>query len=72
MLKPHTNRVRTPAVDPRKKANEANQGLTVHLLLELACLFTLLDLLGFQGLNPCPVLTNLHGEPGGHALGLYL
>jgi hypothetical protein len=30
-------------VDPRKKANEANKGLTVHMLLEFARLLALLD-----------------------------
>jgi hypothetical protein len=59
-------------VDHRKKANEANQSLTVHLLLEFVRLFALLDRLGLQGLDPCPVLTKLHGEPGRHVLGLYL
>jgi hypothetical protein len=39
------------AVNPRKKGGEANQGLTVHLLLEFAHLLALLDRLGLQGLN---------------------
>jgi hypothetical protein len=59
-------------VDPGKKADEVNQGLSVHLLLEFAHPHTLLDRLSLQGLDPCPVLTNLHGEPGEHVLGLHL
>jgi hypothetical protein len=59
-------------VYPGKKVNEANQGVTVHLLLEFVHHLTLLDHLGLQGLNPCPVLTDLHGEPGRHILGLGL
>jgi hypothetical protein len=32
----------------------------------------LLDHLSLQGLDPRPVLTNPHSEPGRHILGLYL
>jgi hypothetical protein len=59
-------------VDPGKKADEANQGLTAHLLMEFVHPLMLLDRLGLQGLDPCPLRTNLHGNPGGHVLGLYL
>jgi hypothetical protein len=59
-------------VDPRKKEDEANKGLTVHPLLEFACLLTLQDHLGLKGLKPCPVLTDLHGEPDRHILSLGL
>jgi hypothetical protein len=38
-------------VNPRKKGGEANQGLSVHLLLEFAHLLALLDRLSLQGLN---------------------
>jgi hypothetical protein len=76
VVKTYANRTSTmskhQAVDPTKKVNEANQGVTVHLLLEFVHLLALLDRLGLQGLNPCPVLTDLHGEPDRHILGLGL
>jgi hypothetical protein len=59
-------------MDPGKKEDEANKGLTVHPLLEFACLLALQDHLGLQGLKPCPVRTDLHSEPGRHILGLGL
>jgi hypothetical protein len=70
--KSNTNHVRTPTVNPRQKADKANQGLINYLLLEFARLLALLDRLGLQGLNPCSVLIDLHNEPGGHILGLGL
>jgi hypothetical protein len=38
-------------VDLRRRADKANQGLTVHLFLEFACLIVLLDYLSLQRLE---------------------
>jgi hypothetical protein len=55
-----------------RKTTRQTRGLTIHLLLELACLLALLVRLGLQGLDPYAVLTDLHGEPDSHVLGLCL
>jgi hypothetical protein len=68
----HINHVRRPTIDSRKKDNKGNQRLTVHVRPELAHLFVLPDHLGIQAIDLFLALTNLHGKPGSHALGLNL
>ena len=72
MSKSHTNPVKRPTTNSRNKDNKGNWRLTFHVHPELAHLFALLDHLGLQAPDLFLALTDLRGEPGGHALGLNL
>ena len=55
-------------MDSREKDNKGNWRLTVHIHPKLVHLIALLGHLGLQALDLFLALTDLHGEPGGHAL----
>ena len=64
-----TDRVKRLTMDSREKDNKGNQRLTIHVRPKLAHLIVLLGHLGLHASDLFLALTNLHGEPGGHALG---
>ena len=51
-----------------RRTTKEDQGLTIHILLELARLITPLGHLGLQVLGLFLSLADLHGESGGHRL----
>jgi len=56
-------------MDSREKDNKGNRRLTVHVRPKPAHLIALPGHLGLQASDLILALTDLHGEPGGHALG---
>ena len=56
-------------MDSREKDNKGNQRLTINVRLKLAHLTKLLGHLGLHAPDLFVALTDLCGEPGGHALG---
>ena len=56
-------------MDSREKDNKGNRRLTIHIHLKLAHLIVLSSHLGLLALDLFLALTDLRGEPGGHALG---
>ena len=59
-------------MDSREKGNKGNQRLIVHIRPKLAHLIVLSGHLSLQALDLFLALTDLHGEPGRHALGCNL
>ena len=59
-------------MDSREKDNKGNRRLTVHICPKLAHLITLPGHLGLQVLDLFLALTDLRGEPSGHAFGCNL
>ena len=55
-----------------KEKDKGNQRLTLHIHLKPTHLIALLGHLGLQALDLFLALTDLRGEPGGHALGCNL
>ena len=55
-------------MDSRKKDNKGNRRLTIHVRPKPAHLVTLPGHLGLQAPDHFLALTDLRGEPGGHAL----
>ena len=51
-----------------KRTTKEDQGLTIHVHLELACLIMPSGHLGLQVLGLFLSLADLHGESGGHRL----
>jgi len=58
--------------DSRKKDNKENWRLTVHIHPKPMHLIMLPDHLSLQAPDLFLALTDLHGKPGGHALGYNL
>ena len=70
--KSRTDHVKRLTMDSREKDNKGNQRLTIHIHPKLAHLIALLGHLNLHASDLFLVLTDIRGEPGGHALGCNL